>query len=488
MYVIIRLTPAMATNLPLNANTKLTSYWRQNAAAVIVDARGYVLLGKDSGNKSFWHFPQGGVLARESLQEAVMREIQEEVGIPPEQYEIIRAMQGLRYLYPPSHRRISKWIGQEQTYFLIQCHRKQVRVNVTLSPEFSSAKWFNPKDITPLLFSKSKREVSILVLTTLLSERYSDLKIHPEESRIKSRRQSTQTKSRTKEAKIPPSKTTPPSKKSIPKISDMNNYKVIPGKKFKFSNFSPDNRDLFKGNKDEALAEFDCLSKELQELQRKLYAQDKHKILIVLQAMDAGGKDGCVRNVFSRVDPQGVRVVSFKKPSEEDLAHDFLRRIHLHTPATGKIAIFNRSHYEDILAVRVKKLFPDEVWQRRYKHVINFEELLAEEGTTIIKLFLHISKDEQKCRLESRLADPERNWKFAMDDLEDRERWDDFQDAYEDLIGKTSFEHAPWYIIPSNRKWYRNLVVARLLVKKLRALDLAYPKVTFDPKSITITD
>jgi PPK2 family polyphosphate:nucleotide phosphotransferase len=221
-------------------------------------------------------------------------------------------------------------------------------------------------------------------------------------------------------------------------------------------------------------------------LQKVLYAQNKHRILIVLQAMDTGGKDGCVKHVFSRVDPQGVNVKAFKKPSEEEAAHDFLWRVHAQVPGNGQIVIFNRSHYEDILAVRVKKLFPDEVWQRRYRHIIEFERMLAEEGTTIVKIFLHISKDEQKRRLESRLANPAKHWKLNPDDLSDRARWEEFQAGYEDLITRTSTAQSPWFIVPADRKWYRNLVVARIMVDTLRGLKMDFPKPDWDPTAVVI--
>ena len=201
-------------------------------------------------------------------------------------------------------------------------------------------------------------------------------------------------------------------------------YRVKPGEKVDLAAYDPGDSSLFtNGGKVESQSVFDELRDELQAQQKVLYAQNKHRILIVLQAMDTGGKDGCVKHVFSRVDPQGVHVKAFKKPSEEELAHDFLWRVHPHVPGNGQIVIFNRSHYEDILAVRVKKLFGDEVWKRRYRHVIEFERMLAEEGTTIIKMFLHISKDEQKRRLDSRLANPAKHWKFNPDDLSDRARF-----------------------------------------------------------------
>ncbi|QJE97499.1 polyphosphate kinase 2 family protein [Luteolibacter luteus] len=264
-------------------------------------------------------------------------------------------------------------------------------------------------------------------------------------------------------------------------------YRVRPGEKVDFRTIDASDCSLFaNGGKVESQAVFDELRDELQALQKVLYAQNKHRILIVLQAMDTGGKDGCVKHVFSRVDPQGVSVKAFKKPTEEELGHDFLWRVHPHVPGNGQIVIFNRSHYEDILAVRVKKLFGDEVWKRRYRHVVEFERMLAEEGTTIIKMYLHISKDEQKRRLESRLANPAKHWKFNPDDLSDRARWDDFQRAYEDLIEKTSTDQAPWFIVPGDRKWYRNLVVARIMVDTLRSLKMDFPKPAWDASGVKI--
>ncbi len=272
------------------------------------------------------------------------------------------------------------------------------------------------------------------------------------------------------------------------KIGDaLKRYRVKPGEKVDLSAVDAGDFSLFmEGGKSGSVEVFDKLRDELQSLQKVLYAQHKHRILIVLQAMDTGGKDGCVKHVFSRVDPQGVHVKAFKKPSEEELAHDFLWRVHPHVPGNGQIVIFNRSHYEDILAVRVKKIFGEDVWKRRYRHVIEFERMLAEEGTTVIKMFLHISKDEQKRRLESRLANPSKYWKFNPDDLSDRARWDDFQKAYEDLIEKTTTEVAPWFVIPADRKWYRNLIVSRIMVDVLRGLKMDFPTVSWDPRSVVI--
>ncbi|MCH7225587.1 polyphosphate kinase 2 family protein [Haloferula sp. A504] len=266
-------------------------------------------------------------------------------------------------------------------------------------------------------------------------------------------------------------------------------YIVPEGAKVKLREKEADDLSLCPdGGKSSTQALFDELRDEIQQLQKVLYAQGKHRVLVIIQAMDTGGKDGCVKHVFSRVDPQGIHVRSFKKPSENELAHDFLWRIHRHVPRDGEIMIFNRSHYEDIIAVRVKKLMPEKVWQQRYRHIVEFERMLAEEGTTILKLFLHISKDEQKDRLQKRLDNPAKHWKFNPDDLADRKRWDEFQQAYEDLIERTSKPWAPWYVIPADRKWYRNLCVARLFANTLERLDLKFPDIDFDPDKIVIGD
>lgn len=266
-------------------------------------------------------------------------------------------------------------------------------------------------------------------------------------------------------------------------------YLVKPGAKVDLAKIDSDERTLFQtGGKDESTKAFDKLQDELQELQKVLYAQNKHRILLVLQAMDTGGKDGCVKHVFSRIDPQGIHVRSFKKPTEEELARDFLWRVHQKVPRNGEMVIFNRSHYEDVIAVKVKKLFPDKVWKQRYQHIIDFERMLAEEGTTIVKIYLHISKDEQKRRIVSRLDNPDKHWKFHPDDLKDRALWNDFMKTYEDLLSKTSTEHAPWYVVPANRKWYRNLCVARIMVDTLKRLNMKLPKVDWDPTKIIVED
>lgn len=264
---------------------------------------------------------------------------------------------------------------------------------------------------------------------------------------------------------------------------------VKPGAKVDLAKIDSDERALFQqGSKDESMKAFDKLRDELQELQKVLYAQNKHRILLVLQAMDTGGKDGCVKHVFSRIDPQGIHVRSFKKPTEEELARDFLWRVHKKVPRNGEMVIFNRSHYEDILAVKVKKLLPDKVWKQRYQHIVDFERMLAEEGTTIVKIYLHISKDEQKRRILSRLDNPDKHWKFHPDDLQDRALWNDFMKTYEDLLSRTSAPHAPWYVVPANRKWYRNLCVARIMVDTMRKLKMKLPTVNWDPTSIAVED
>lgn len=276
---------------------------------------------------------------------------------------------------------------------------------------------------------------------------------------------------------------------AMPVSGALERYGVRPGTELAFGKLDSSEKSLYQGtNKADSEEIFNDLQLQLQALQKKLYAQNKHRILVVMQAMDTGGKDGCIKDVFSRIDPQGVHVCSFKKPSEEELAHDFLWRVHSKVPSTGQLVIFNRSHYEDIIAVRVKKLFPDVVWKRRQRHVVEFERMLAEEGTTIVKIFLHISKDEQKKRLQARIDNPAKHWKINPDDLVDRARWDDFMRAYEDVISHTSTEYAPWYVVPADRKWYRNLCVARIMLDTLQKLNMEFPPINWDPATLKIED
>jgi len=258
---------------------------------------------------------------------------------------------------------------------------------------------------------------------------------------------------------------------------DPERYRVHPGTMVYLKDWNPrDSGGIPKGAaRLEARERFAALNSRLEELQELLYAEGKRKVLIVLQAMDTGGKDGAIRHIFRGTNPSGVKVHSFKVPSAEELAHDYLWRVHKRTPGTGEIAIFNRSHYEDVLVVRVKDLVPRERWERRYEHINAFEKLLVDEGTTILKFYLHISKAEQKKRLQSRLDEPHKNWKFSQADLRSRARWDDFQEAFEAMLTKTSTPWAPWYIIPANRKWFRNLIISKLLVSTLEGFDMQYP-------------
>jgi PPK2 family polyphosphate:nucleotide phosphotransferase len=251
-------------------------------------------------------------------------------------------------------------------------------------------------------------------------------------------------------------------------------YLVVPGKKFKLSDRSTNDTGRFKDKEGAAEVTAQNLEK-LDKLQELLYAEAKHAVLVVFQAMDTGGKDGAIEHVFSGIDPQGCMVASFKAPTPLELAHDFLWRIHAAVPPRRMIGIFNRSHYESVLVERVHRLVPEKIWSGRYEHINAFETMLAAEGVTILKFFLHISKDEQKKRLEARLADPAKHWKFNPADLKERTLWNDYQDAYEDALKKCSTKHAPWYCIPSDRKWFRNWVISDTLVRALESLDMKFP-------------
>lgn len=256
----------------------------------------------------------------------------------------------------------------------------------------------------------------------------------------------------------------------------MDRYRVKPGETVKLSKWDPQDNSAFPVNKKEGRKRILDLNQELEELQELLYAESKQKMLIVLQAMDSGGKDGTIRHVFEGVNPSGVRVASFKAPTKEELDHDYLWRVHKQTPRKGEIVIFNRSHYEDILVVRVHNLVPPDVWSKRYEHINQFEKLLSAEGTTILKFFLYIDKDEQKERFQARLEDPIKRWKFNRGDLEERKLWVEYTKAYENVLSRTSTEWAPWFIVPANRKWYRNLVVASVIIETLESLKMEYPQ------------
>lgn len=266
----------------------------------------------------------------------------------------------------------------------------------------------------------------------------------------------------------------------------MDRYRVAEGTRVNLAEWDPADRSEFAGDKPEGEKAMKQLNKRLEELQELLWADRRHRLLVVLQAMDTGGKDGTIRKVFEGVNPVGVRVASFKQPTPPELAHDYLWRVHPHVPGDGEIVIFNRSHYEDVLVVRVHQLIPQSRWEKRFQHIVEFEKLLAEEGTTIVKLFLHISKDEQRQRLQARIDDPTKHWKFSLGDLDERKLWDDYQRAYEDTLSYTSTTFAPWYIVPANRKWYRDLVIASVLVQTLEGMDLRYPNPDQDVSGMVV--
>ena len=265
---------------------------------------------------------------------------------------------------------------------------------------------------------------------------------------------------------------------------DLSKYRVEPGSTVDLSCWNTDENEGLDKNLGSKVTK--NLNDRLEHAQELLWAEDKNKVLLVLQATDTGGKDGTIRHVFDGVNPQGVRVASFKKPTDDERAHDYLWRVHRHAPSTGEMVIFNRSHYEDVLVVRVHGWVSEEKIQQRFLHIREFERLLADEGTTIAKFYLHISQDEQKERLQSRLDEPDKNWKFSTGDLEERKHWDDYQNAFADMLGQTSTDYAPWYVIPANRKWFRNLLISRIVVDTLEGLDMAYPSAEDGLTDITI--
>jgi PPK2 family polyphosphate:nucleotide phosphotransferase len=269
-------------------------------------------------------------------------------------------------------------------------------------------------------------------------------------------------------------------------IEWLERYRVKPGAKIDLSRWDPRDKSAFKGDKQEGRRALLALNERLESLQELLYAEGKHRLLVVLQALDAGGKDGTIRHVFEGVNPQGVKVANFKVPTAEELAHDYLWRVHKRVPGDGEIVIFNRSHYEDVLVVRVHNLVPPEVWRRRYDQINAFERMLAQEGTTILKFYLHISKEEQKERFQARLDEPDKRWKFNPGDLEERKLWPDYMAAYEDVLSKTSTKWASWIIVPADRKWYRNLVVGTALVETLAGLGMRYPQSEEDLEGVVI--
>lgn len=254
---------------------------------------------------------------------------------------------------------------------------------------------------------------------------------------------------------------------------------VEPGQRVRLSDLDPG----FKGKHDdkaEAAGEVERDNEKLAALQYLLYADNKRSLLICLQGLDASGKDGTIAHVFRALNPQGARVHAFKVPSQEEAAHDFLWRVHSQAPARGEIVIFNRSQYEDVLVARVHSLVPKAVWSKRYDLINDFEKNLADAGTTILKFYLHISKDEQLKRFKTRLDDPERNWKISEADYTERSYFEQYLEAYEDALERTSTPHAPWFVIPSDHKWFRNLAVSKIVVETLESMPLTLPAPTVD--------
>jgi len=257
-------------------------------------------------------------------------------------------------------------------------------------------------------------------------------------------------------------------------------FKVELGSKVRLKHVDPDYHGKHESH-EEALPEIQKYLEKMEELQYLMYAERKHSLLIVLQGLDAAGKDGVVRHVLTGMNPAGCISVNFKQPTAEELAHDFLWRVHRNVPGKGSVAIFNRSHYEDVLVVRVHELVPEKVWSKRYDEINEFEKLIAAQNkTTILKFFLHISKQEQLARFAKRLDDPARQWKISDSDYKEREYWDDYTEAFEDVLNKTSTERAPWFVIPSNHKWFRDLAVSQIIAWTMEEMDMQMPKPTVD--------
>lgn len=271
-------------------------------------------------------------------------------------------------------------------------------------------------------------------------------------------------------------------------MANLTQYLVKPKSKFSLSTINPQDKSERGESKAKDALELARLATEINALQDILHAQGKHKVLLILQGMDASGKDGTVKHVFSECDPLGIRLASFKAPSDDELAHDYLWRVHAQVPKKGEIVIFNRSHYEDVLIVKVHDWIDDAECQRRYAQINDFERMLTETGTVIIKCFLHISKEEQKQRMQERLTDPTKTWKFNPNDLKEREVWSKYMQAYENAMRATSTAYAPWYVIPADSKTNRNLLISKLLLNTLQKMDLQYPPVPAAYKTLKVAD
>jgi PPK2 family polyphosphate:nucleotide phosphotransferase len=263
-------------------------------------------------------------------------------------------------------------------------------------------------------------------------------------------------------------------------------HRIEPGAKVDLSLIDPADTSAAPGDKEATAVHLWDLAVRLADLQDLLWARRQERVLVVLQGMDTSGKGGTVKKVLGAVNPSGLRVTSFNAPSEDELARDYLWRVHANVPAAGEIGVWDRSHYEDVLAVRVQELVPEKRWRRRYDHIAAFEQMLADEGTTIVKVMLHISPDEQKERLQARLDDPQKHWKFRLSDLDSRARWEDYQAAFEEAIERTSTDDAPWHVVPADKKWYRNWAVASILVATLEHLDLSWPDSPDDLAGVTV--
>ncbi len=257
-------------------------------------------------------------------------------------------------------------------------------------------------------------------------------------------------------------------------------------KKIDIESYDASEYRKYEGNKETAIKDLFEIRTEIKLLQKIFRARADKKLLIILQGMDTAGKDGTIRNVFEGVDINGIRVAHFDRPTEHELNRDFLWRVHNQVPKKGEIVLFNRSHYEDVLIVRVQNLMPESVWKKRYEHINNFEKLLYDEGTVIIKLFLHIDFNEQTKRLQRRIDNPDKHWKIHPNDFKDRKKWNEYVTAYNDMLTKTNKQHSKWYIVPSNKKWYRNLIAGRIILNELEQLNLKYPDENPDLKGVVL--
>jgi PPK2 family polyphosphate:nucleotide phosphotransferase len=263
-------------------------------------------------------------------------------------------------------------------------------------------------------------------------------------------------------------------------------YRIKPGQIVDISQLDPDGQSSSGIKKGDSKAETKKLTQKLDGLQEQLFAEHSHKLLIVLQAMDTGGKDGVIRRIFEGVNPSGVRVAHFREPSQDEADHGYLWRVYAQIPANGEIVIFNRSHYEGVLVERVHNVIPKSVWEERYQEINQFEKILVQEGVTLLKFFLHIDSEEQKRRIEERLADPTKEWKFSDDDLQERKLWDDYMKAYGAVLSRTSTEYSPWYAVPSNHRWLRDLIVSTVVVETLESFKMKYPKLPASSKGVKI--